>query len=192
MYAIRQLANIFAATVAPTPTPTPTPRRTRATIQLSMPQSNTDPQAPPRVPPTVPRCRPPRPIPSQPPRVEPPPLSRPHRYPLRSCTQANHKVENIGGGTVAFQEVLDPATGNNLGYMQLIRGPDKGTWTMAFSNDIGRMAKGVGKRIKGTNTILFIHRSGVSAGKRVAYKRIVVSIRPNKTETHQVRIIVEG
>ena len=63
---------------------------------------------------------------------------------------------------------------------------------MSFSNDIGRLAQGVGNRIKRTNTIFFIHRSGVPAGKRVTYGRIVVSIRPNKTETQQVRITVGG
>ena len=54
------------------------------------------------------------------------------------------------------------------------------------------MAQGVGNRVKGTNTIFFIHRSGFPAGKRVTYGRIVVSIRPNKTETHGVRITGRG
>ena len=36
MDAIRQLADIFSATGAPTPTPTPPPRRTRANIQLPL------------------------------------------------------------------------------------------------------------------------------------------------------------
>ena len=77
-------------------------------------------------------------------------------------------------------------------YTQLIRGPDKGTWNTAFSNDIGRLVQGVGNRINGINTLLFIHRSGVPAVKRVTYWRIVVLIRPNKTDTHQVRITVGG
>ena len=101
-------------------------------------------------------------------------------------------MEIIGEGSVAFQEVLDPATGKTQGYMQLIRGPNKGTWTTAFSNEIGRLSQGVGNRIKDTNTIFFIHHSEVPEGKRVTYGRIVVSIRPNKAETHRVWITVGG
>ena len=50
----------------------------------------------------------------------------------------------------------------------------------------------VGNRIKGEINIFFIHRSGIPAGKRVTYRQIVVSIRPNKAETHRVRIAVGG
>ena len=52
--------------------------------------------------------------------------------------------------------------------------------------------KGVGNRIKGTNTIFFIHQSGVPACKTVTYGRIVVSIRPNKNGAHRVCITVGG
>ena len=98
--------------------------------------------------------------------------------------QANHTVETVGEGAVAFQGVLELATGKTQGYKQVIRGPDKGTWTISFSNESVRLGQGVGKRIKGTNTIFFIYHSGVLSGKRVTYGRIDVSIRPNKTETH--------
>ena len=101
-------------------------------------------------------------------------------------------METVGEGASAFQGVLDTATGKKQGYTQLIRGPDKDTWTTAFSNDIGRLAQGVGNRVKGTNTIFFVHHSKVPEGKQVTYGRIVVSIRPNKDETHQVRITVGG
>ena len=115
MDSIRQLANIFVATSAPSPTPNPPPSRTRATIQLPMLQRDTDPQAPPRVPPTLPPCRPPRPPPAPPPRVGPPAHNPPHRYPLRLRAQSNHTVETVGGGAVSFQGVLDPATGKTQG-----------------------------------------------------------------------------
>ena len=115
MDAIRQLADIFAATGAPTPTPTPPPRLTPATIQLPLLHSDSNPQAPPRVPPTVPSCRLPRPPPVPPPRVDPPVHNPPHRYPLCSRAQANHTVETVGEGAIAFQGVLDPATGKFRG-----------------------------------------------------------------------------
>ena len=99
-------------------------------------------------------------------------------------------MENVGEGALAFQGVLDPATGKTQGHTQIIRILDKGTWTTDFSNDIGRLAQGVGKRVEGTNTIFFIRHYKVPAGKRVAYGRIVVSISPKKAETHRVRITV--
>ena len=101
-------------------------------------------------------------------------------------------METGGEGAVAFQGVLDPATRKTQGYTQLTRGPDKVTWNTEFSNEIGRLAQGVGNRIKGKNTISFIHRSEVQAGKRVTYGHIVVSIRTNKTEIHRVKITVGG
>ena len=101
-------------------------------------------------------------------------------------------METGGEGAVAFQGVLDPTTRKTQGYTQLKRGPDKVTWNTEFSNEIGRLAQGVGNRIKGKNTISFIHRSEVQAGKRVTYGHIVVSIRTNKTEIHRVKITVGG
>ena len=39
-------------------------------------------------------------------------------------------------------------------YRHLIKSPEhKVTWTTSFSNELGRLAQGVGDRIKGTNTI---------------------------------------
>ena len=113
-------------------------------------------------------------------------------YPLHSSAQANQTVETVGEGAVAFQGVLEPTTEKTQRYTQLIRGPDKDTWTISFSNNIGRLAQGVGNRVKGTNTIFFIRHSGVPAGKRVTYGLIVVSIRPTKAETHWLRIAVGG
>ena len=45
-------------------------------------------------------------------------------------------------------------------------------------------------RIKGGETIFFIHRSGVPVGKLFNYGLIIISIRPNNTETHQLRITI--
>ena len=98
----------------------------------------------------------------------------------------------MGKGAVAFQGVLDSATGKTQRYTQLIRRPGKGTWTTDFSNDIGRLAQGEGNRVKGKNTIFFIHHSEVPEGKAVTYGRIFVSIRSNKAETYWVHITVGG
>ena len=192
MDAIRRLAEIFDATGAQPPTPTPPSRRTHATIQLPMLQRNTDPKAHPRVPPTVHPCRPPRPPQASPPKVDSPARNPPHSYPLRSHVQAKHTVDIVGEGAVAFQGVLDPNIVKTQGYTQLIHTYYQGTCTTAFSNDIRGMAQGVVNHNKGKNTIFFIQLLGVLAGNRVTYGRIVVSIRPNKTETHRLCITVGG
>ena len=96
MDAIQQLANIFAATGAPTPTPTPPPRRTHATTPLPTLQGKTYPHAPQRGPPAVLPRLPPRPPPAPLPRVEPQTINPPHRYSLRSHSRSNHTVEAIG------------------------------------------------------------------------------------------------
>ena len=43
----------------------------------------------------------------------------------------------------------------------------KPTWKIVLSNEIGRLAQGVGDRVSGTNTIYFIHKSEVPAKKNL-------------------------
>jgi hypothetical protein len=45
---------------------------------------------------------------------------------------------------------------------------------------------------QGTETTVFIRKADVSAGRKVTYGRIVAQIRPQKTETHRVRLTVGG
>ena len=53
--------------------------------------------------------------------------------------------------------VLDVKTGKILNYRQLMRHPNyKKDWQLSSANEFGRLANGVGGRIKGTNTIKFI------------------------------------
>ena len=44
----------------------------------------------------------------------------------------------------------------------------------------------------GTNTIFFIPKGGVPAGRTVTYGRIVAEIQPQKAETHRTRLTVGG
>ena len=44
----------------------------------------------------------------------------------------------------------------------------------------------------GTNTIFFIPKDKVPAGRTVTYGRIVAEIRPQKAETHRIRLNVRG
>ena len=53
--------------------------------------------------------------------------------------------------------VLDKSSGKMLEYRDLIKGPDKIVWERGMSNELGRLAQGVGKRMPhGTDTIQFI------------------------------------
>ena len=88
--------------------------------------------------------------------------------------------------------VTNEKTGKLEEYGALVKGPNKHTWTKAYANDLGRLAQGVGSRIKGTNTIFFIPRRDVPPGRKVTYGKKEVSIRPNKEEMHRVRLTVGG
>ena len=58
--------------------------------------------------------------------------------------------------------VMDVETGKVLNYRQLMQSTkDKETWSKSSANKFGRLENGVGGRIKGTNTIKFIHKRDV-------------------------------
>jgi hypothetical protein len=95
--------------------------------------------------------------------------------------------------TIMDNAVINRDTGASLGYCHLIQDENTFTvWNKAAANEFGGLAQGVRGRIEGSNTILFIPRHTVPKGKIFTYGMFVVDIRPNKTETHQVRITVGG
>ena len=89
--------------------------------------------------------------------------------------------------------VTHPVTGKQMEYRHLIRDPDfKEEWLLSGANEFGRLAQGVGGRIKGTNTIFFIHKNQVPQGRTVTYARTVCSVRPEKDEKNRTRITAGG
>ena len=89
--------------------------------------------------------------------------------------------------------VIDPTTGASLEYRHLIKGPTKAIWENSFANETGQLAQGFGTRMPyGTNTILFIPKEIVPAGRTVTYGIIVAKIRPQKADTHLTRLTVGG
>jgi len=57
-------------------------------------------------------------------------------------------------------------------YCDLIKDPEyKEAWFLSGANELGRLAQGVGDRIKGTSTIFFINKSQVPTGRTVTYAR---------------------
>jgi hypothetical protein len=94
--------------------------------------------------------------------------------------------------------VIHTTTGATMNYRVLAAGPDREMWLRSMANDLGWLAQGVGQRrpaeqrIAGTDTIIFIHKHEVPAGRQVTYCKQEASLRPNKTETHRVRNCAGG
>ncbi|KAL7488941.1 hypothetical protein ACHAW6_014541, partial [Cyclotella cf. meneghiniana] len=92
--------------------------------------------------------------------------------------------------------VLDRDTGKLLNYRQLLRTPKFAqVWSKSSANEFGRLADGVGGRVKGTNTIRFIfeHEIPTERKKDVTYGSFVCMVRPEKTdEPNRTRFTVGG
>ena len=90
---------------------------------------------------------------------------------------------------------MDAETGKLLNYRQLRRDPKYSKeWNKSSANEFRRLSNGVGGRVKGTNTIKFIKRSDVPAGRRkdVTYGQFVCSVRPEKKERNRTRFVIGG
>ena len=82
-----------------------------------------------------------------------------------------------------------------LKYRQLITHPKYcEVWKNSSANEFGRLAQGVGGRIKGTNTIFFIHKHQIPQDrwKDVTYAKFVCELKPNKAEVYRTRLTVGG
>ena len=62
------------------------------------------------------------------------------------------------------------------------------------ANEFGRLAQGVGGRVKATNTIFFICKDQLPKDrmKDVTYGSFICDIKQNKTETHRTRLTTGG
>ena len=92
--------------------------------------------------------------------------------------------------------VMDKDSGKMLNYRQLMRHPEyKQQWSKSSANEFGRLANGVGGRIKNpTNTIKFIRKDDVPRERRkdVTYGQFVCTVRPEKAEKNRTRFTVGG
>ena len=89
--------------------------------------------------------------------------------------------------------VFDADSGKILKYRQLPTNPQyRGVWSTLSANEFGRLAQGIGNRVKGTDTIFFIHKHQVPRErmKDVTYVKFVCEVKPNKTEVYQTRMAV--
>ena len=85
-----------------------------------------------------------------------------------------------------------PVTGEKESYDSL-RKQDPKKWETAFSNEIGRLAQGVGERMPtGNENIFFIRKDQVPKHKKVTYANPICDYRPLKDDPHRVRLTVGG
>ena len=84
--------------------------------------------------------------------------------------QALHRFRNP-----SVNHVYDD-NGKKQSIDDLLKGKMKPTWKLVLSNEIGRLAQGVGDRVAGTDTIDFIHKSEVPANKKVTYANLYAII----------------
>eukprot|EP00956_Cyclotella_meneghiniana_P023795 scaffold46957_cov29-Cyclotella_meneghiniana.AAC.1 len=91
---------------------------------------------------------------------------------------------------------MDKKSGKMLNYRQLLRHPDyKKDWSLSSANEFGRLANGVGGRIKNpTNTIKFVRYEDIPKERRkdVTYGQFVCTVRPEKKEQNRTRFVVGG
>jgi hypothetical protein len=89
--------------------------------------------------------------------------------------------------------VICPDTGKSLKHSELITLLRyKKRWMRSTANEIGRLAQGLKCEVKGTNTISFIKREDVPAGRKATYGSFVVDIKTHKEETESTRLTVGG
>ena len=95
----------------------------------------------------------------------------------------------------AAHSVLDQDTGKLLEYRQLLKDPKfKQIWTRSAADEFGRLAQGIGGRIKGTDTIRFIHKREIPTDrlKDVTYIKFVCTVRTEKKDPNRTRATMGG
>jgi len=94
-----------------------------------------------------------------------------------------------------IQLVRDEDTGEYLNYRQLIKNPKHAKiWLTSAANEFGRLAQGVGGRVKGTDTIIFIQKNQVPNDRirDVTYGSFTCDYRPHKEEKERTRLTAGG
>jgi len=88
--------------------------------------------------------------------------------------------------------IYNPDTGVNQTYDSLRR-TDKAHWERSFANEIGRLAQGVGERMKsGSDNMFFIPKSASPVNRKVTYANPLCDYRPLKDGPYRIRLVVDG
>jgi hypothetical protein len=100
---------------------------------------------------------------------------------------------------IAALATSPPVAGKQGSLTKLLLGSDGKIWERSTANEWGRLlAHGIGKdrpqaeQIAGTGTLFFVNKSEIPAGRKVTYANFICNIRPQKSETHHVRMTAGG
>jgi hypothetical protein len=147
---------------------------------------------------------PPEPVPLPPvpePRVPivAPPVPEPRVRTPESPLVAQTATSERYAHHIAALATTPPTAGKQGSLKKLLLGPDGKTWERSLTNEWGRLlSHGIGtsrplaEQIEGTGTIFFIKKSQVPKDRKVTYANFICNIRPQKTETHRVRMTAGG
>eukprot|EP00957_Ditylum_brightwellii_P178105 13565758-Ditylum_brightwellii.AAC.1 len=84
--------------------------------------------------------------------------------------------------------ITDPVTGKQLEYQDLVRNTRcKAVWEKAFTKKLNQLAQDQ-YGYTATNTISFIQKEAMPAGRKVMYERIVCNYRLQKDDPNHVKL----
>jgi hypothetical protein len=115
-----------------------------------------------------------------------------HNTMLKYVRGLTKKMEQIENKVHQAMAIMDEETGQLLNYRQLLCSAKyKKQWSTSLANKFGRLANGIGNKIKNpTNTIQFIRKKDIPQDHRkdVTYSSFVCSVRPEKKQKEQDKI----
>ena len=117
------------------------------------------------------------------------------KKPSKQARRLIRRIAQVESEVHEAMAVLDRDTGQLLKYRQLIRDPRyKEEWSTSAANEFGCLAQGVGDRIKGTNTMKFIHKGNVPRDRTrdATYASFLCKVCNEKKERNRTRLVVGG
>ncbi len=98
----------------------------------------------------------------------------------RGMVRLSHRITRLENEVHQAMAVMDADTGKLLNYRQLMRSTKyRKAWSLSSANKFGRLANGIGSRIKNpTNTIKFIcqHKVPTERMKDITYGQFVCTV----------------
>jgi len=114
----------------------------------------------------------------------------------KTLLKLNKRISKLENEVHQALAVMDEDTGKMLNYRSLLKIPKfRKIWSRSASNEFGRLANGVGGRIKNpTNTIKFICEQDIPKNRKkdVTYGQMVCTVRPEKEEKERSRFVAGG
>ena len=117
-----------------------------------------------------------------------------HIFSVLGFTEVKYRFE---GRTSPGQEVansrIDPATGDVMEYRKFMKyDKHNKVWKHFFANELVRLVQGVGKRVKGMDTVFFVDYNYIPSESRkdITYGRIMVDYRPQKKDPNRTILTV--